>query len=194
MLSIRRIAALVLLVFAGACAKPLTKPIAISTGAAGAVTRTVHARVTMTISGADTVAFTKDTQLQIVEIIGHVHGKDIPTITWFLSVSAGEEIQLQDGRYFLYDADLAPGIYRGPGTYKITALPQNNPAGVPNPFQGGATYVQFIEKQGLVRYDRVAQPCTLIVSKQQRTGNVDCPRLEDKGGQSVRVRWSWELT
>lgn len=181
---------LVLLVACGG--GELTPPVKVSTPKPGFVQQTVHARLTMKVRGAQTLDLDTKTKLTIVEIIG---GKT-PVVTWFVSVSAGEQVTLDDGRTMLFTADLSPGLYRGKGTYKLQDKGAVKVSGQESPL-GSASYVSFLDigpPPKLARYDVLKEACTMTVAEQVVSGSVTCPALADAEGETISASWSWERT
>lgn len=156
----------------------------------GFTDRTVRVRLAMEVSGAEELSLDTETILQTIEIVG----SEVPRITWFLSVSAAEIVELPDGRRLQFSADLTPGLYEGPGSYTLTEEGAVEVEGQQSPLGSGA-YVQFLRldpETSTRRFDRFAEPCTIEVDKDQRRGRVECPSLADAEGETVSLTWSWE--
>jgi hypothetical protein len=193
---LRRALAATLLVAAGCSGSgepPLSPPVAATTPAPGHTDRTVRARVEMRARGAESFDVRKRMLLRVVEISGGRH----PQGTWFFSVSTAPPFPtVSDGRQLVFDADLAPGIYQGPGkTYALDPSTKVSVSGIASPLRSAA-YVQLVRTTPKVeasRFDRIDRPCAFVVGRAARTGRVDCPRLLDEKGRAVSLQWEWEL-
>lgn len=194
-LVLRRAATSLALLLA-ACSSSPDRPPAISaeTPKPDAVQGTWRARLRMEASGAETFTLDAETRLHLVEIWGN----RTPFSAWFFSVSAAQfDLTIPDGRAILFTADLAPGLYRGDGrTYTLAEEGQGAVLGVESNL-GSAAYLQLGDLRSptpaIVRYEEFGEPCTMTVGPKVVTGTVICPSLLDEDGDSVSVRWSWEL-
>jgi len=189
-------ALLTLLLTLTACATStpatLRSPVEAKTPREGHREETRHARLRMTVTGVDELAFTVDTET-LIRLVEIYQGKN-PTTIYFLSVSAAENLMLPDGRTVLYSADLAPGLYRGPGSYELSDKGGTTIAGVES--LGSGAYVQVARGEPdavFGRFDQFDQPCSLSVTTEARTGTVRCPALLDADRRMVSLVWSWEL-
>lgn len=173
----------------------ISPPMSIESPGPGHLETTRRARFTMSVSGAESFRIRKDDAvLHFYEIIGDA----TPRLSWFFSASAvpGQYITAPDGRWLLFTADLEPGTYQGAGTYSILATAKNAPiegaTGI-----AGASYLALIRPKPQPserRFALLERPCTFRVGEKYRTGSVHCPRLADAKGETVDVRWTWELT
>lgn len=169
----------------------LQPPVRSSTPAPGDVRSFVKVKMHMDVTGAEEFSFDKETVIDVHEISGGTN----PVAIWFLTVSAGENVTTDDGRFLSYSADLAPGSYRGPRTYVIDGGGQGTVLGVKTNL-GSAAYLAVIptKKPGPpARYDVLVQPCSLVYTRDARTGSVTCPELGD-GSTGRKIAWTmrWE--
>lgn len=157
----------------------------------------VQVRLEMTVSGDTELGpLTTEADLRVVEIQGGSNPREI----WFYSASPGRPVEIDGSRLLLFSADLAPGIYEGPGTYELS-----DEAGVTLGGEAGLSsgaYVQVYRvaepgvskreiRRSFRRYDRFGEPCTLTVAADSVTGTVDCPSLLDEDGDTVALHWEW---
>ncbi len=172
--------------------EPPSPAISASTLRPGHVEKIVNARVDMTITGARPLTL-KDEPAVLRMVI--IEGDRNPQITHFFSISSGTPITLDDTTYLQFDADLAPGIYNGPGTYQLTTEPPK--VGGTQGSLESAAYVQYLDlkpKPLGPKFDTIAKPCTLTVRGTAGTsGTVDCPVLKSQTGLQVAWHWEWEL-
>lgn len=156
----------------------------------GHTDRTYAVRLRMVVSGDDTLRpLDIDAELHVVEIFAEANPREI----WFYSVSAGAPMQLADGRFLLFSADLSPGVWKGPGTYEL-GEESGVAVGGSEGLRSGA-YVQLYgagDDREFVRFDVFEQPCRLTVAEDNLTGTVDCPALESGEGGTVALHWNWE--
>lgn len=146
----------------------------------------MRARVHFQISGAQTVNTTADTALTIDRIFG----KTVPKNAYFLSVSASQPV-VAGTMQLIYDvADIAPGLYHGPGRYTLTGKDSTLGHSL-----SSASYVQFTSPaSGFQRkYSVIDEPCTLTVTGEERHGEVHCPKLSASDGSSIDSRITWDL-
>lgn len=167
--------------------------ISASTLRPGHVEKTVHAVIDMTVTGARPLALQREpAKLRMVIIEGDRN----PQIVHFFSVSSAEPIKLDDTTFLQFDADLAPGLYSGPGTYELST--QAPAVGGTQSNLSSASYVQFLDLQPKPlgpKFSVLSRPCTLtVVGTEGVRGTVVCPKLTTEDGRSVTLRWSWELT
>jgi hypothetical protein len=152
----------------------------------------VHAKVDIRVTGARPLTVTGAAAvLRIVEITGDAN----PQIVHFFSVSSGKPLKLDEQHYLQFDADLAPGIYTGPGTYKLTA--DKTVANGQQTSLSSAAYIQFLDLRPLPagpKFDRLVEPCTLSMTAAGDSGSVTCPKLGSADGKTVALTWSWVRT
>lgn len=157
----------------------------------GSVRSVYLADVTLKVTGAETLTWTKRTKIDVDEI----RGEAIPKQLWFLSASAAQSTDTApDGRMLAYSVNVAPGTYRGPGTYVISTDPGPPVDGV-RPNIGGNAYVQFLTVQPtveVVRYDQLTKDCSFVYAAEARSGSLTCPQLSSEDGASVSFTWTWE--
>lgn len=157
----------------------------------------ITVRLQMVISGDTELGpISTEAELTIVEIF---QGKN-PREVWFYSVSPAKPVESGEGRLMLFSADLAPGIYEGPGRYELSDKAGVTVAGKEGLSSGA--YVMLYRQGGpdvpkdeiveaFRRYEKFGEPCTLVVTPQSLTGTVDCPSLLDDKGNSVELHWNW---
>ena len=156
------------------------------------VEQIVHAKIDFRVSGARSLDLKDvDAVLRIVEIVGDAN----PQIVHFFSVSSGAPVKLDDKHFLAFDADLAPGIYSGPGVYQLkpdAAVVQGQQTSL-----ASAAYAQFIDLLPAPtgpKFDTLADPCTLVVGEHAYTGSVTCSKLSSASGGEVSLAWRWRRT
>lgn len=145
---------------------------------------TMHSETT----GAEEFTLDTETVLDVHEISGGTN----PVAIWFLTVSVGETLVAPDGSFVTYSADLAPGSYRGPGTYTIDGGGQSTVLGVKTNL-GSAAYLALVSTTNPgppARYDVLVKPCTLVYTRHARTGSISCPEL---GNAETRKAITWSM-
>lgn len=189
------LSALTLLLALAACGNghPLSAPIAASTPKPDQTERIVRAYVHLRATGAEPFEYEGAMRLNIVEMFG----PSTPEGVRFFSISSALPYPVvADGRQLLFDADLAPGLYRGSGkTYQLDPSTDVSVGGVASPFHSAA-YVQLVRVGSppqFTRFDRLTQPCTLEVGQKAIRGRVDCPALQGADDAIEALHWEWEL-
>ncbi len=196
MLSRAWLAAALLVVSAlGACgngdddADVLPSPLAIETPAPGAEIRIHAAEVAIEIRGAIEVDVHDTARVQVTEILG----EGTPQATWFLQVGFAEPVFLEEHRLFHVGFDLAPGLYRGAGTYELSeegASPIEGSGGLAS---GVIIRLSELAEGTHAEFGRFVAPCSLEVTQKAIRGEVDCPELADEEGRSISLAMSWTL-
>lgn len=180
-----------LLALLAACAKAprALQPAAVSSTLAPGDTRSYFkVKLHMETTGAEEFTLDTESLLDVHEISGGTN----PVAIWFLTVSVGETLTAPDGSFVTYSADLAPGSYRGPGTYTIDGGGQGTVLGVKTNL-GSAAYLALVSTTNPgppARYDVLVEPCTLVYTRHARTGSVSCPQL---GNAETRKAITWNM-
>lgn len=187
------IAALLLALVACGDTKGLTPAVRGSTPAPGDTRLFYKVHLTMSVTGAETFIIDTETLLDVHEIAGERN----PVAIWFLTVSAGDRLLTEEGRVVSFSADLAPGTYRGPGTYVLDGKAQGKVLGVETNI-GSAAFLMVADLRTTppraARYGVLVEPCTMVFEEDAVRGSVTCPALgNDAGpGKDIKLTWTWE--
>lgn len=142
------------------------------------------------LTGDTELSFDTESLVDVCEIFGGTY----PQGTYFLTASAGRlDITLEDGSLLTWSADLAPGVYEGPGTYvlddeeapeiaEVSGIRSAAYFRITGPSAGEATVLEYRE---------LLEPCTLVIAPEAATGSVTCPKLGVEGDPSRTVSWTW---
>lgn len=185
------VVALALALAACTAPKGLQPPVRGSTPAPGDTRLFYKVHLRMQATGAESLTVARDTVLDVHEIAAERN----PVAIWFLTVSVGERFILPDGRMLIFSADLAPGTYRGPGTYTIDGKTQGKVLGVETNI-GSAAFLAISDLRAAppraTRYGVLVKPCTLTFEADAARGSVRCPALGDEAAPGKTIAWNWE--
>lgn len=155
----------------------------------GAVNCRLDARLAIEVSGAVELKRTVATSLAINEFW---KGK-LPEAAWFANLGMGVPADHGERTKFRAGFDIAPGTYRGPGTYEFTGE-RPTVEGLSSPLESAA-FLEITSLDpadiGLVIYGEMVQPCRLRVIDRLTRGRLSCPELAADDGRTVSLRMSW---
>lgn len=156
----------------------------------GALICPFEGSVTVEVTGAERIRGSGTHRLRAIEM----YRGELPEETWFANLGIELPVKLTERRMYRVGFDIAPSTYRGADTYELTEEPPEVGG-----FQGTLSDKVFLEvtilegeAPGIVRYDRMVDPCTAVVSDHMTRGSLECPELADEEGNGVSLTFSWE--
>lgn len=176
------------------------------------ISRSIPAHLEVEVDGALSFTYDEEVPLRVVVI----NDPDVTPIR-FLSVGLEELKPLGEGVSFRLAFDLA-GLYDGPGRYELPAAGGGPPperldpeSPDPNAAAEGISnvYLTYLERESgdeagegtpgpdsikrANQFENVAEPCTVEVGPEERTGSLECPEVVGAGGETVSIRMEWRL-
>jgi hypothetical protein len=150
----------------------------------------MQANVTVNVDGA--YAFSKSGTYPV--LVTEFYKGKLPQATWFASLAMVQPELFAENLRFIVGWDIAPGTYRGPRRYTLTAE-RPKVEGLSSPLRSdGFVQITSLVKEdlGVFKFGTLLEPCTLVVRQKVASGNLRCPKLADERGKEVSLALRWE--